>query len=409
MNRLMRRALFAALLATTSLAAVTAVVEPSFAADAEERDIRREVRNLYADAVEAFQDDMDFPAAHGFLAEARAIADLNPDEIYTIEILDFQLYLQEQNFEAAAPRFNAAYDSGELTDADKENFLRAATIINQTDYPRAIEYGNQAKNYPTWDDGGDQVLANAYFYTEDYATAVEFTQSVIARKEAAGQPVPLPILAVLQGSQIELGDEAGAQETTIKIATADPTPERWNTVVDFSFAAPNLEDRHYLNLYRLRREAGVMQAADYTGLAQVALDSGLPAESKSALDEGIAKGVLQPSDLTDALGTVDTLTVETEASLPEFAAEAAAAPNGQAQVQYGELLLSYGRAAEAEAAIQAGIQKGGLENPADAQIVLGIAQLEQGKKAEAQQSFTQAEQDPIASPIARVWKAYASI
>jgi hypothetical protein len=71
--------------------------------------------------------------------------------------------------------------------------------------------------------------------------------------------------------------------------------------------------------------------------------------------------------------------------------------------------LGYQRFAEAESAIRRGIEKGGMANPADAQVLLGIALLEQDKKADAQQAFSAAEQSPATQPVAWAWGLYASM
>jgi hypothetical protein len=50
-----------------------------------------------------------------------------------------------------------------------------------------------------------------------------------------------------------------------------------------------------------------------------------------------------------------------------------------------------------------------MANPADAQVLLGIALLEQDKKADAQQAFSAAEQSPATQPVAWAWGLYASM
>ena len=200
-----------------------------------------------------------------------------------------------------------------------------------------------------------------------------------------------------------------AIQTAGLIAVVDPTPENWGRVIDYAFSSANLVDRQYLNLYRLRRETNSLASADYPGMANMAVELGLPAEAQSVLNEAIATGSLQAGEIAEAVADVSALTSETEASLAGFASEAAASPDGQVEVQYGELLLGYERFAEAEGAIRRGIEKGGMENPADARVLLGIALLEQGKKPEAQQAFSEAEQSPTTQPVAWAWGLYASM
>ncbi len=414
MNKIFYRAILVALLAGGSVAAVTSfapVVQAAEEADdaLDTSDFSNTFRGYYGDAVEAFQEDMDIPAAHVILAEALAEEDWLPEEQYTLQMLDFQLYLQEQNLEAATPAFNAAYDLGIMPRSDKARYLRTATILNQSDHPRAIMYGLEGQNFPGWDDAGDQVLVNAYYFSGDLAAAEQQGLSVIARKDAAGETPTFEIMNVLYFSQQEQGKEAEAALTADRIAVIQPTPENWERVITNAFLAPNLQDRHYLNLYRLRHKVAELQAGDYKFIVEAAAQLGLPAEAKAIFEEAISKGLLAEGDVGISMADINALVTETEASLDAFGAEAAAAPTGQEEVQYGELLFSFGRAADAEAAIQRGIQKGGLADPTDARLLLGIVQLDQGKNAEARQSFEQAEQDAVMRPVAHAWNLYSQI
>ncbi len=412
MNRFARRAALAVLLAGGSVAAMTSGFSPAYAQEEEvDTEISSEVAELYNDAAQAFQEDQDFAAAHVFLAEARALENKTPWETYTIEKLDMQLFLNQQELEAALPRLNAMVETGVMPQEDKEAYFRIAMLLssNAQDYPRVISYGTEAVNYPGWDDQADDVLGTAYYLSGDLAGAEQFTQSVVARKEAAGEMPSLQTLNVLYNAQQDQGKEAEAVQTAGLIAVADPTPVNWGRVIDYAFTSANLADRQYLNLYRLRRETNSLASADYPGMANMAVELGLPAEAQSVLNEAIATGNLQAAEVADAVADVNALTTETEASLADFEAEAAASPDGQVEVQYGELLLGYERYAEAEGAIRRGIAKGGMANPADAQVLLGIALLQQGKKPEAQQAFSEAEQSPATQPVAWAWGLYASI
>ena len=71
--------------------------------------------------------------------------------------------------------------------------------------------------------------------------------------------------------------------------------------------------------------------------------------------------------------------------LAQLESEAAAASSGLAWVKLGEAYASYGQYDKAIAALQKGIQKGGLQNPEDAKLDLGIAYLHSGQKAKAKE------------------------
>ena len=95
-------------------------------------------------------------------------------------------------------------------------------------------------------------------------------------------------------------------------------------------------------------------------------------------------------------------------SLPALAAEAAKqTANGEIDVKLGESYYTYGRFDEAVAAMQKGIQKGGLKDPADAQTTLGIALLAAGKREEALAALDKAAaMGGAGGQVAHVWTLF---
>ena len=81
--------------------------------------------------------------------------------------------------------------------------------------------------------------------------------------------------------------------------------------------------------------------------------------------------------------------------------------NGEVDVKLGESYFTYGRYDDAIAALQKGIEKGGLKDPADAQTTLGIALLAAGKKDQAVATFEKAATSQgAAAQVAHVWTLY---
>jgi Tfp pilus assembly protein PilF len=84
------------------------------------------------------------------------------------------------------------------------------------------------------------------------------------------------------------------------------------------------------------------------------------------------------------------------------------ATTGEPHVQLGRAYLGQGRYAEAIEALQAGIKKGGLENPEAARLDLGIAYLKNEQKRQAQQLFAAVERDSEWRDLAQLWRLYAA-
>ena len=89
-------------------------------------------------------------------------------------------------------------------------------------------------------------------------------------------------------------------------------------------------------------------------------------------------------------------------------AAAKSAPNGEGLVNLGMQQITFDMYPQAVASLQAGIAKGGLKNPVDAQLNLGFAQLRAGQKAEAVKTFRAVKtDDDITQRIAKFWALHA--
>ncbi len=75
-------------------------------------------------------------------------------------------------------------------------------------------------------------------------------------------------------------------------------------------------------------------------------------------------------------------------------------------VKVGELYFSAGDYANASAALQKAIAKGGLSDADSAQMLLGIALKRKGDKAGAQKAFDLVK-EPKFAEIAKLWKIAA--
>ena len=92
-----------------------------------------------------------------------------------------------------------------------------------------------------------------------------------------------------------------------------------------------------------------------------------------------------------------------KASLAKQETSAKANAQGNADVKLGAAYLSYGDAPKAIEAITRGVGKGGVRNTDEAGILLGIAYLKTGNKAEAAKAFQTVNKDPTLTRIAQLW------
>jgi len=166
------------------------------------------------------------------------------------------------------------------------------------------------------------------------------------------------------------------------------------------------------NAYRLATEVGAMRAGDdYTEMAQRALENDLPGEAQSALEAGFArKAFTDKRDIdrnTRLLATAKERAAADRVGLAKADKEAAAGNSGDVDLRVGQAYMSYGQYAAAVTAIQRGIAKGNVTDPAEAQMALGIAQLRAGNKSEASKAFRAVKGDADTRRVAKLWSLRA--
>jgi tetratricopeptide (TPR) repeat protein len=416
MNKYIRSAAMAALLISASSAVIVAATVPADAAAAQRggrnapapkqdasNTVRRPVGVPLGEAMK-LMDTKDFAGALAKVKEADLIKDKTPFEEYSVsKYLGFISINQPMpDYPAAAEAYNRQVASGGTPEPERANMYLIAMRLNYQamDYPKVIQDAVELQKLQPLDETGYLVLIQAYYNSNDFANAAQTAKTALAAQTAGGKPQSEDVLGLLLNAQVKTMDEAGARATLDQMAMISTKPEVWGQVMDFALGTNGITDHQLLNLYRLAVLVGTMKDTDYAAMATIDLQSGLPAEAKAVLTKANKTGEL----LTQA----NTLSALDQRALPGLAAEAAKQTNGEIDVKLGESYLTYGRYDEAIAAIEKGIQKGGLKDMADAQTTLGIALFTAGKRAEAAVAFDKAvAAGGTGATIAHVWSIYS--
>lgn len=185
-----------------------------------------------------------------------------------------------------------------------------------------------------------------------------------------------------------------------------PNPESWQNLMQSLFRSRS--ESVQFSAFRLASEVGALtRSSDYTEMAQLALERGLPGEAQGALEKAFAQKLFTEKRDIDRnsrlLEAAKERATQQKAGLTKAERDANAAPSGDAKVTLGQAYLSFGQTDKAIAAIQAGIKKGGLTSAAEAQLALGMAFLKGGNKAEARKAFAAVKGDGDLERIAKLW------
>jgi len=343
------------------------------------------------------------------LRKAEAVEEKGPYDIFAInELLGF-CAARMDDLATAAAAYEAALDSGFL-DAGLIN-LRHKQLMqvnyNLKNYAKASAFGKKAIELGEKDENTYILTAQAFYLLEDFAATRDFVQAWIAELETnAGSPPEIGVQLYLS-SCIKLQDDSCALNALQKQAMYHPRPETWPNLILLVFR--QAEEAQTIDVLRLAFEKDAMRRPEeYTEMAQLAIERGLPGEAQSVLEAGVAKSMFadaKAKELSDRLLTsARTQAKADRTEVEKQATQSAAGKNGQVDVRIGQAFLSYGEAQKAIEAIERGLAKGNVRNVPDAQLSLGIAQLRAGNKDAAIQAFDAVSGNATLELLAKLWK-----
>jgi hypothetical protein len=409
MNRIVRAAFAASLLCATAGAAVLTMSAAAQADDAPK--LSQAVSKPISEAQKAIKAN-DFPTALASVKEAQAISGRTPYDDYVINSMLAYVEINLKDYDAARIATEAAADSGMVPDAEKKGTFHNALLLSMQnkEYAKAITYGQQLVTLNAMDATGDAQLALAYYETKDMQHAQQFAQaSVDASKAAGGQPDSNALL-ILENAQISQNNLSGAEATLEQSVVVDPdhSTAAWQQLTDIALNLKGGKDLDELYIFRLKLLVGAMSDGnDYLALASAAQSLGYPTEAVGAFDKGRASGKLSGGEGADLSAKVHKDAAEDQRLLPMIVASAEKSKTGEQEIKLGEDYWGYGRYADAETAARAAMAKGGLKDPGEGNLLLGAAQVAEGKYSDAVQSFGQVTGSAAKLKVAHLWSLYA--
>lgn len=345
------------------------------------------------------------------VAEADAVSGKTAFDQFQINEFKAYVLLQQRKYADVARLYEASLASGKLPPEQVDDRLKTIVQLNTAtkNYPKVMEYGDR------WIKAGGQdidtrvLVAQAHYLQKDYKEAVAIMQGAIKSAEQAGKTVDENWLQLVRSAQTSMGDKEGSAKTMEKLVRLYPKPEYWNFLIGTRLNQ-KASDRVMLNTLRLAQQVGTLSSADqYLEMAELLLEAGLPGEAKSALEAGYAAKVVDPANKAEAdrykrrFDDAKAAAAKDLQSLPQFEKDAQKGTTGQGDVALGMAYSSFGQYDKAAAALAKGLTKGGVRDPDQAQIMLGIADLKLGKKADAAKAFEQVNGDPQMADLARLW------
>jgi hypothetical protein len=348
-----------------------------------------------------------FKEALAKLHEVDAVPNRTAYENFLLEQMRGSAAAQADQPEVAIKSFQALIASGRLSEAEQGKYAGyiASLAYRGKDYKNAANWAARALKANPNDAAMRSLLIQSYFQAGDYAAATREAQADIEAAEKAGQKPAeekLQLLANVAGRQG--GDPSAYIAALEKLVAYYPKREYWSDLLSRIQTRPGFSQRLTLDVYRLRFATKTLtKPENFVEMTQLALQERQAGEAKKVIDEGFASGLLGKGPEAERQKRLQALAHQRYASAADDlkAAEAEADANGL--VRIGLAYTGLGQSEKGIALIQQGIKKGGLRNPEDAQLHLGIAYLRAGDRTKAVQALNGVKGKDGAAELARLW------
>ena len=314
------------------------------------------------------------------------------------------VYLQQGRYADAARMLEQQLASGAIPPGERVQRTKtlSQTYFRAGNYGKAISVANQYLKSVPGDQEMQLLVANAYYQQKDYKNAVAAAE----RMMKSGQRPSQDLLQLVLRSNYELKDSAGTAKALDQLLRYYPSEDTWDRVLD-GYLDQTKDDIALASLYRLAQDVGIVKSPrQYTDMAQALVVSGYAAEAQGVMEKSIGENLFAGEDLTRAQRTLESAKrradIERKA-LPNAAGTLAAAKTGEEMLAVAKLYFSNGDYPKSAEAARKAIAKGGLANPDDANMLLGIALARSGKAADAGKAFD-AVTGPKLGEIAKLWQ-----
>ena len=310
-----------------------------------------------------------------------------------------------KSFETVAPN---------VSGADKLRMIEsiAGTYYRAKDYAKAQQWYQRYFREGGTNGANRTLLTQAQYLSGDLAGVSKELMADIQAAERSGATPAEDRINMLMNAAVKQKDVGAETFALERLVMYYPKKEYWVTLLNRLQRKPGFSDRLVLDTYRLSLTTGSMTAgADYSEMAQLALQAGSGAEAKQVVDKGFAAGALGTGAEADRSKRLRDLIAKRVDEAKKTAAEdeksALAAKDGNDLVTIGFNRVYEGDKAKGLQLMQQGIAKGGLKRAEDAKLHLAIAQLMAGENAKAQATLKTVGGNDGTGDLARRWSLYA--
>ncbi len=360
------------------------------------------------------------------------------------KIQEAQEMVDAKNYSGALRELERLYNPDKLTEYEQANVLNYIGFVyyNMEDTPNAIRTYEKMVAIPSLEPQlakqTTYTLAQLYTMEENYPKALSTLDKWFQMEP---NPAPEPFILKAQNLyQVErYSDMVQPIENAMRVARErdKEIKEDWYVLLNFAYfqqenyakvrdiqktllanwpkkrywfslagAYTELgEDENLINAYAAAFDQDMLEKeSELVTMAQLFMQREVPYKAAVLLEKEMESGrVSKNAKNYRLLSQAWQLSMEDEKAIPALTEAARLSDDGELDVRLGNAYLNTGQYGNCVNAVEAGLRKGGLKNPDNAQISLGMCLYNQQKYSAAVQAFRQAAKTPKSRRLANQW------
>ncbi len=165
------------------------------------------------------------------------------------------------------------------------------------------------------------------------------------------------------------------------------------------------EDEKLIYAYDAAHTQGMLEKdTEFVTMAQLYLQAEVPYKAGKLLEEKMAAGIVPKTEKNyRLLSQAWMLAMEDEKSIPALQAAAKLATHGELDQRLANAYLNVGNYSECVKSANDAIRKGGMKNPDNMQLSLGMCLYNQRRYSDAKEAFAAASKTPRSKRTANQW------
>jgi tetratricopeptide (TPR) repeat protein len=226
-------------------------------------------------------------------------------------------------------------------------------------------------------------LANAYAQKQDYASALPYAKTAVAKSKEPREGW-LKLLLALYFEQKQYKEAASVLETLV---ARFPRRTYW---IQLAALYGSLErERDSLAAYEMAYKQGFLtKSKELIRLAELYLYHEVPYKAAILLQKELESGQIESNRKAwELLANSWLHAQETEHAIPALKRAAGLSDNGNLYLRLAQLMVDRERWDDADRALASALEKGKLKRPGSAHLLRGITRFNRGQKNLAQRSF----------------------